>query len=161
MHKTAEAVVTDLPDAPPAPEALVPMEVVEVTPEPFDPRRYLEDGFRDAFFRSQEIRGQLWGLKDAANVKMKDILELPADDSKTLPTQFAAAKYVLDTNIIKYPDVSHRTVEMQDNRTPKGMQPYRAVTREEVIEAAVIAIEAEDHRGDEQDGDTEPITKSG
>ena len=148
MKKKPTAIEVDVKPVP------VPCAEIALLPDGLpacDPRRYMEDGFRDAFFRSQEVRENLWQLKPRAAVKIKEILELDPNNEKTLPTQFAAAKYVLDTSIIKYPDVSHKTVEVHDNRPPPGMVPYRAVSREEVIEAAVVAIEAEGHRGESTD----------
>ncbi len=117
-----------------------------------NPDKYLIDKFRDAFFRSQEIRGGLWHLKEPANRKIADILALSVRDEKTISMQFAAAKYVLDTNIIKYPDISHKTIELQEGqRSPLALKAYEPISRAEVIDAAVVAIEAESHRGDKPD----------
>ena len=125
--------------------SLVPVDNKE---ELLDPGKYLSNGFKDAYFRSQQVRGQLWGLVEPAREKLRDTLSLPTDDPKTLPSQIAAAKYVLDAHLIKYPDVSHRSVEISDNRSNQSLAPHTPVSRQEVIEAAIVAIEAEDHRGE-------------
>jgi len=118
--------------------------------EVVDPIRasdYLQEGFRDAYFRSQEVRGQLWSLVPLAMRKVREVLELETENEKTVSTQYKAAQFVLDANLVKFPDVSHRSVSISDGRVPKGMREFQPVTKAEVIEAAVIAIKAEGHRG--------------
>jgi len=118
---------------------------------PIDPNAFIRDGFRDALFRSQEVRGKMWELAPNAHKKMRDIMNLDVSDEKTLSTQFSAAKFVIESNLVKFPDVSHKTVEINDNRNPDDMKVFEPVTRQEVIEATVIAMEAENHRGEGDD----------
>lgn len=116
---------------------------------PIDPNTYIRNGFRDAIFRSQNVRGRMWELVPKAHRTIDAILTEPITE-KTMPTQFAAAKFVIEANMVKFPDVSHKTVEINDNRIPETARAFKPVTRQEVIEAAVVAIEAEEHRGDDE-----------
>lgn len=116
---------------------------------PIDPNTYIQNGFRDALFRSQNVRGRMWELVPKAHRTIDAILTEEITE-KSMPTQFAAAKFVIEANLVKFPDISHKTVEINDNRIPPTAQTFRPVTRQEVIEAAVIAIEAEEHKGDDE-----------
>lgn len=116
---------------------------------PIDPNTYIRNEFRDAIFRSHNVRGRMWSLVPKAHDTLEAILTEDITE-KTMPTQFAAAKFVIETNLVKFPDVSHKTIEINDNRPPADAKVFKPVTRQEVIEAAVIAIEAEEHKGDDE-----------
>jgi len=127
------------------------VEVAEADEEalnPIDPNSFIRDGFRDALFRSQEVRGRLWELVPRANDKLRDILDLSATDEKTLSTQFNAAKFVIENNLVKFPEISHKTVNINDKRE-KPLKEFKPITRQEVIEAAAVAAKAQGHRGDD------------
>jgi len=133
----------------PADEEVVERKVDALNP--IDPNMFIKDGFRDALFRSQEVRDTMWSIAPKAETKLKEILDLPTVDEKTLSTQFAAAKFVIESNLVKFPDISHKTVEIKDTRNPNDLKQFKPVTRQEVIDATVIAIEAENHRGEGED----------
>lgn len=132
--------------------ALAPVDEGDSTDRelnPIDPNTYIQNGFRDALFRSQNVRGRMWELVPKAHRAIDAILTEEITE-KTMPTQFAAAKFVIEANLVKFPDISHKTVEIHDNRLPENAREFKPVTRQEVIEATLVAMEAEKHRGDSE-----------
>lgn len=126
------------------------LQVVEAAPvERFDWRGFIADDFKDALFRSREVRKNLYELKDKGVQVLQEVLELPLTKD-TLPSVLKAAQYVLDHSMVQFPELSHRTVEMEVHKTSSNTVNVNAapvLSKSDVMDAILIASKADGHRG--------------
>ena len=100
-------------------------------------------------FRSREVRSNLFELKAKSVNVLNAVLDAELTE-KTMPSVLKAAQYVLDNCMVQFPELSHRTVEMEvHNSGTSTVKVERGpmVTKDEVMDAVLIASKAERHRG--------------
>ena len=80
---------------------------------------------------------------------LQEVLELPLTKD-TLPSVLKAAQYVLDHSMVQFPELSHRTVEMEVHKTSSNTVNVNAapvLSKSDVMDAILIASKADGHRG--------------
>lgn len=108
-----------------------------------DWKKWVFDDFRDQLFRSKEVKDKLWHLKDRALDRLSDVLEQEISE-KNISTIFMASKYVIDSQIVPLPEISHQTIESSGRMEHTLKRPeIPEVSKEELIEASRDALRSE------------------